>query len=150
MLSSLLRLLWHGGDCSGSLYAAHISCGQVPVAALALGQRCGKLAPFLVFSVLWAHERMQKIIGQIAAELKVGAAQVTAAVELLDGGATVPFIARYRKEATDGLDDSQLRKLEARLTYLRDLNERRGRIIESIRSQDRLTPDLLSLYLIHI
>ena len=55
---------------------------------------------------------MQKIIGQIAAELKVGAAQVTAAVELLDGGATVPFIARYRKEATGGLDDAQLRELQ--------------------------------------
>ena len=142
MLSSLLRLLWHGGDCSGALYAAHISCGQVPVAALALGQRCGKLAPFLVFSVLWAHERMQKIIGQIAAELKVGAAQVTAAVELLDGGATVPFIARYRKEATGGLDDAQLRELQVRLAYLRELDERRGTVLKAIDEQGKLTDAL--------
>ena len=58
---------------------------------------------------------MQKIIRQLAAEIKVGEHQVKAAVDLLDGGATVPFIARYRKEATDGLDDIQLRELEARL-----------------------------------
>ena len=58
---------------------------------------------------------MDKILTQIAAELKVAARQVQAAVELLDGGATVPFIARYRKEATSGLDDTQLRDLEARL-----------------------------------
>ncbi|HRH30085.1 MAG TPA: Tex-like N-terminal domain-containing protein, partial [Aquabacterium sp.] len=58
---------------------------------------------------------MDKILMQLAAELKVRPAQVNAAVQLLDGGATVPFIARYRKEATDGLDDTQLRDLEARL-----------------------------------
>ncbi|WP_164114492.1 Tex-like N-terminal domain-containing protein, partial [Serratia marcescens] len=60
---------------------------------------------------------MDPIVSQIAAELKVRPAQVQAAVELLDGGATVPFIARYRKEATDGLDDTQLRELDARLAY---------------------------------
>lgn len=87
---------------------------------------------------------MTELAQQLASELAVRPAQIEAAIRLMDDGASVPFIARYRKEATDGLDDSQLRKLEARLTYLRDLNERRGRIIESIRSQDRLTPDLLS------
>ena len=66
---------------------------------------------------------MLKIIEQIAHELSVHARQVAVAVELLDGGATVPFIARYRKEATGGLDDIQLRGLEARLAYLRELRE---------------------------
>ena len=64
--------------------------------------------------------------------------QVTAAIELLDGGATVPFISRYRKEATGTLDDEQLRTLEERLRYLRELDERRGAILESIRSQGKL------------
>ncbi len=79
---------------------------------------------------------------QIAAELKVRPAQVNTAVELLDGGATVPFIARYRKEATDGLDDTQLRELEARLGYLRELEERRAAVLKSIDEQGKLTPDL--------
>ena len=61
------------------------------------------------------------IVARLADELGVRAAQVQAAVDLLDGGATVPFIARYRKEATGGLDDTQLRQLEQRLTYLREL-----------------------------
>jgi len=82
------------------------------------------------------------IVSQIAAELKVRPAQVQAAVELLDGGATVPFIARYRKEATDGLDDTQLRELEARLTYLRELAERREAVLKSIAEQGKLTPEL--------
>lgn len=85
---------------------------------------------------------MQKIIRQLAAEIKVGEHQVKAAVELLDGGATVPFIARYRKEATDGLDDVQLRELEARLAYLRELEERRGAVRKSIEEQGKLTPEL--------
>src|SRR5581483_1353530 len=75
---------------------------------------------------------------RIAAELGVRDGQVGAAVDLLDGGATVPFIARYRKEATGGLDDAQLRTLENRLRYLRELEERRGVILESIRSQGKL------------
>jgi len=79
---------------------------------------------------------------QIAAELKVRPAQVNAAVALLDGGATVPFIARYRKEATDGLDDIQLRELEARLGYLRELEERRTAVLKSIEEQGKLTPEL--------
>ncbi|MFT3665863.1 Tex family protein [Piscinibacter sp.] len=85
---------------------------------------------------------MDKILLQIAAELKVRPAQMKAAVELLDGGATVPFIARYRKEATDGLDDVQLRELEARLAYLRELEERRATVLKSIAEQGKLRPEL--------
>lgn len=85
---------------------------------------------------------MNKILLQLAAELKVRPAQVNAAVELLDGGATVPFIARYRKEATDNLDDTQLRDLEARLGYLRELEERRAAVLKSIDEQGKLTPEL--------
>lgn len=85
---------------------------------------------------------MQKIIRQLAAEIKVGEHQVKAAVDLLDGGATVPFIARYRKEATDGLDDIQLRELEVRLSYLRELEDRRAAVLKSIDEQGKLTPEL--------
>jgi protein Tex len=85
---------------------------------------------------------LDKILLQIAAELKVRPAQIHAAVELLDGGATVPFIARYRKEATDGLDDIQLRELESRLGYLRELEERRAAVLKSIEEQGKLTPAL--------
>ena len=79
---------------------------------------------------------------QIAAELGVRPPQVQAAIDLLDGGATVPFIARYRKEATGGLDDAQLRELQMRLGYLRELHERRAAILKSIEEQGKLTPDL--------
>ncbi|TSE38387.1 30S ribosomal protein S1 [Tepidimonas fonticaldi] len=82
------------------------------------------------------------IVARLADELGVRAAQVQAAVDLLDGGATVPFIARYRKEATGGLDDTQLRQLEQRLTYLRELEERRAAILRSIEEQGKLTPAL--------
>ncbi|MFG1862758.1 Tex family protein [Microbispora bryophytorum] len=75
---------------------------------------------------------------RIAEELGVRESQVTAAVDLLDGGSTVPFIARYRKEATGALDDAQLRTLEERLRYLRELEERRAAILDSIRSQGKL------------
>ncbi len=85
---------------------------------------------------------MDKIVLQIAAELKARPAQVLAAVELLDAGSTVPFIARYRKEATDGLDDIQLRELEARLSYLRELEDRRAAVLKSIEEQGKLTPAL--------
>ena len=78
----------------------------------------------------------------IARELGVKEAQVTAAVALLDGGATVPFIARYRKEATGSLDDAQLRTLDERLGYLRELEERRAVVLDSVRAQGRLTSDL--------
>jgi uncharacterized protein len=75
---------------------------------------------------------------RIAAELAVEPARVQAAVRLLDEGATVPFIARYRKEATGGLDDTQLRHLEERLAYLRELEERRAAVLDSVASQGRL------------
>ena len=78
----------------------------------------------------------------IATEIAATPQQVTAAMELLDGGATVPFIARYRKEVTGGLDDTQLRKLEERLGYLRELEARRGAILSSITEQGKLTDAL--------
>ncbi|MFJ9542640.1 Tex family protein [Streptomyces sp. NPDC101225] len=82
------------------------------------------------------------IEGRIAEELGVRERQVRAAVELLDGGSTVPFIARYRKEATEMLDDAQLRTLEERLRYLRELEERRAAILDSVREQGKLTEEL--------
>ncbi len=83
-----------------------------------------------------------RIIAQLAQELGVVQSQIKAAVDLLDEGATVPFIARYRKEATGGLDDAVLRDLQERLVYLRELEERRSTILESIESQGKLTPEL--------
>jgi uncharacterized protein len=80
---------------------------------------------------------------RLALELSAKPAQVTAAIALLDEGATVPFIARYRKEATGGLDDIQLRLLEERLRYLRELEDRRAAIIASITEQNKMTPELL-------
>ena len=79
---------------------------------------------------------------QIAKELQVKKEQVKAAIQLLDEGATVPFIARYRKEVTGGLDDTQLRHLEERLIYLRELEDRRNSILASIEEQGKLTPEL--------
>ena len=80
---------------------------------------------------------------RLALELAAKPAQVAAAIALLDEGATVPFIARYRKEATGGLDDTQLRNLEERLRYLRELEERREAIVNSITEQGKMTPELL-------
>jgi len=80
----------------------------------------------------------------LATELSATPAQITAAVALLDEGATVPFIARYRKEATGGLDDTQLRTLQERLTYLRELQERKATVLKSIDEQGKLTPELQS------
>jgi uncharacterized protein len=85
---------------------------------------------------------MTNISQQIARELQVKAQQVTAAIQLLDDGATVPFIARYRKEATQGLDDNHLRHLHQRLTYLRELNDRREVITKAIREQGKLNESL--------
>lgn len=85
---------------------------------------------------------MKSIPARIAAELSVAETKVEAAVRLLDEGATVPFIARYRKEATGGLDDTQLRALEKRLGYLRELDERRAAVLKSIEEQGLLTDDL--------
>jgi uncharacterized protein len=80
----------------------------------------------------------ESIFRRIATELSVRVEQVQAAVELLDGGATVPFVARYRKEATGALDDTQLRTLDERLKYLRELEERRDAILKSVREQGKL------------
>ena len=88
------------------------------------------------------HQILQQIVSQIAQEIKVKPEQVKTAVELLDGGATVPFIARYRKEATAGLDDIQLRELEFRLSYLRELADRRVVVLKAIDEQGKLTDAL--------
>ncbi len=85
---------------------------------------------------------LQKIVSRIAAELSVQPRQVAAAVQLLDEGSTVPFIARYRKEVTGNLDDTQLRALEERLLYLRELEDRRAAILSSIDEQGKLTDEL--------
>ncbi len=89
-----------------------------------------------------ADQGAAHIAAQIASELGVKAWQVKAAVELLDGGSTVPFIARYRKEATGTLDDTQLRELDERLRYLRELEDRRRAVLEAIAAQGKLTPEL--------
>ncbi|MGP3698621.1 Tex family protein [Rhodobacter sp. NSM] len=85
---------------------------------------------------------IRRIPSLIAAEIAARPDQVAAAIELLDGGATVPFVARYRKEATGGLDDTQLRTLSERLAYLRELEARRETILGSIRDQGKLTSEL--------
>jgi len=85
---------------------------------------------------------LPSIAARIAQELGVREAQVTATIALLDEGATVPFVARYRKEVTGGLDDTQLRTLDERLIYLRELEDRRAAIIKSIDEQGKLTPEL--------
>ena len=84
----------------------------------------------------------RQIAATIAAEIGAQPAQAQAAIALLDEGATVPFIARYRKEVTGGLDDTQLRNLEARLTYLRELEERRAAVLASIEEQGKLNDEL--------
>jgi len=84
----------------------------------------------------------KRIAGIIAAEINAKPEQALAAIGLLDEGSTVPFVARYRKEVTGGLDDTQLRQLSERLAYLRELEARRTSILESIRSQEKLTPEL--------
>ena len=88
---------------------------------------------------------MDRINQQIASELGVGVDQVAAAVLLMREGATVPFIARYRKEKTGGLDDTRLRKLEARLAYLGELEARRATVLRSVAEQGKLTPELADL-----
>jgi uncharacterized protein len=110
----------------------------MPVAHLLPLASCSLSIALTVFQV------MQKIITQIAHEIRIQENQVAAVVDLLDGGASVPFIARYRKEATGGLDDIQLRELEARLSYLRELQERLTSVIKTIDEQGKLTPALLA------
>ena len=107
------------------------------ILVLRVSPRAPSQAPFVF---------VDRIVSQIAAELKVRAAQVQAAVDLLDGGATVPFIARYRKEATDNLDDIQLRELETRLGYLRELEDRRAAVIKSVEEQGKLTAELRAAF----
>lgn len=112
-----------------------------------LYRRAAPNDPFSFFffrssSMADASVRKNRITAILATEIAAQPRQVEAAVALLDEGATVPFIARYRKEITGGLDDTQLRKLEERLGYLRELEDRRAAVIESIRSQDKLTHDL--------
>ncbi|MCD0189040.1 Tex family protein [Acinetobacter sp. PW68] len=87
---------------------------------------------------------MTDLVQQLAKELAVRPNQVESAIKLIDEGASVPFIARYRKEVTQGLDDTQLRQLDTRLSYLRDLYERREKVIESLKEQDKLSDDLLA------
>ncbi|WP_096786543.1 Tex family protein [Rhodobacter sp. CZR27] len=87
-------------------------------------------------------DAIRRIPSLIASEIGARPDQVSAAIELLDGGATVPFVARYRKEVTGGLDDTQLRTLDERLAYLRELEARRETILGSIRDQGKLTPEL--------
>ncbi|MFZ4709865.1 MAG: Tex-like N-terminal domain-containing protein, partial [Zwartia sp.] len=89
-----------------------------------------------------SQETEVRIVAQLAQELVIRAAQVLAVIELLNDGSTVPFIARYRKEATGGLDDTVLRNLDTRLLYLRDLEERRAAILASVTEQNKLTPEL--------
>ncbi|WP_047250082.1 Tex family protein [Chromobacterium subtsugae] len=85
---------------------------------------------------------LKSLSSRLAAELAVRESQVAATIELIDGGATVPFIARYRKEVTGGLDDTQLRNLAERLVYLRELDDRRASILKSIAEQGKLSPEL--------
>ncbi|MFB0914584.1 MAG: Tex-like N-terminal domain-containing protein, partial [Burkholderiaceae bacterium] len=87
---------------------------------------------------------MTDIAAQLAQEIRIRPQQAQAAIDLLDSGATVPFIARYRKEVTDGLDDIQLRELEARLSYVRELIARRLVVLSSIEEQGKLSPALAS------
>ena len=82
------------------------------------------------------------IATRLANLLNINEHQVNSTIALLDEGATVPFIARYRKEATGGLDDTQLRLLAEKLVYLRELDERRETILKSIQEQGKLTPEL--------
>jgi protein Tex len=99
-------------------------------------------APLADLDPSTADQTAARILAQLAAELVARPAQVQAAIGLLDEGATVPFIARYRKEVTGGLDDTQLRLLEERLTYLREMEERRAAILASVHEQGKLTPAL--------
>ena len=94
--------------------------------------------------LLFRFPAMQKIIAQLAQEIQVRPQQIEAAVQLLDEGSTVPFIARYRKEVTGGLDDIQLRELETRLSYLRELRDRKEAVCKLIDEQGKLTPVLMA------
>ncbi len=111
-------------------------------AKLPMRRGIGNEAARRIGHVIARGHMQDKINQRIAAELGVGVSQVAATVELLGEGATVPFIARYRKEKTGGLDDTQLRKLEERLGYLRELEDRRATVLKCIEEQGKLTPEL--------
>ncbi len=108
-------------------------------------------SPYRYFNTVESASRNQNhtmnTASTIASELGARTAQVEAAIALLDEGSTVPFIARYRKEATGGLDDTQLRDLHTRLSYLRELNDRRKRVIASVEEQGKLTQELKQSFL---
>ncbi|HCJ91692.1 MAG TPA: RNA-binding transcriptional accessory protein, partial [Acidaminococcaceae bacterium] len=89
-----------------------------------------------------AHKTMDKIVTLLAKELRIQPRQAQVTLELLDGGNTVPFIARYRKERTGSLDEEQIRQVEARAQYLRNLEKRRAEILQSVAGQGKLTPGL--------
>ena len=84
----------------------------------------------------------RRVLQALSAELQLPAQQIQSAIELMDSGATVPFIARYRKEVTGGMSDDHLRTLEERLLYLRELEDRRAVVLQSIAEQGKLTPEL--------
>ncbi len=135
------------GQCRPS-QSGHPKCpnfGELVCALVRLESVCIQAVRSSAFTLTFNRafsKIMQDIISQLASEIRVRSEQVATAVGLLDGGATVPFIARYRKEATGGLDDIQLRELEYRLGYLRELHERREAIVRSIAEQGKLTPEL--------
>ncbi len=132
-------------DFSRGVDAAAAACSGAPrvpqIHAADMPERVAHCRPSS-HGPLSGRRTLDPITVQIAAELGVRTSQVHSAVELLDGGASVPFIARYRKEATDGLDDTQLRELETRLGYLRELQQRRAAVLASIVEQGLLTPAL--------
>ena len=117
---------------------ATVTATGVPTPDAGVGERPGDVAE----RSSTTSAVLPPVTRRIADELAVGEGRVAAAVELLDGGATVPFVARYRKEATGGLDDAQLRTLEERLTYLRELEERRAAVLASVREQGKLDGEL--------
>ena len=118
------------------------AASSAPIAAASSGPTAAAEPPGPGGAVRLDERAERRVRDTLAAELAVPPRRVDAAVGLLDGGATVPFIARYRKEATEGLDDGQLRQLEERLVYLRELEARRATIVASIAGQGRLTDAL--------
>ena len=117
-------------------YSASLAAPQRGVRSIqSLG--CGTVVYYI-----FRKDSQMDIIKKIAEELEVGSGQVEAAVKLIDEGCTIPFIARYRKEATGALNDEQLRVLGGRLTTLRNLEEKKGKIREAIETQGKLTPEL--------
>ena len=137
------------GRCNGHVLGMDLHADSEERRQEKQPERCGRMRAFHcsrgrigMSDKTHANEIERRIIAQIAEELSVRTEQVGNTVQLLDEGATVPFIARYRKEVTGSLDDTQLRNLAERLVYLRELEERRGAILASIAEQGKLTPEL--------